>query len=82
MKGSPPEWRRKDQMMPESKNKYLAARFMEEVVNAGGIASRSSWRRSFEAPQLGTGAVAKAAGFSELTCAQLSLQAPCISCLT
>ncbi len=36
MKGSPSEWRRKDQMMPESKNKYLAARFIEEVVNAGG----------------------------------------------
>ncbi len=35
MKGSPSEWRRKDQMVPESQNKLLARRFMEEVVNGG-----------------------------------------------
>ncbi len=40
-------------MMPESQNKLLARRFMEEVVNAGGIAFWSSWRLSYEAPHLG-----------------------------
>ncbi len=41
--------------MPESQNKLLARRFIEEVVNVGGIAFRSSWRWSYEAPYLGTG---------------------------
>ncbi len=86
MKGSPSEWRRKDQMMPESQNKLLARRFMEEAVTAGGIAFRSSWRRSCEAPHLGTGAGQKlpflqSVVSSELTCAQLGLQVPCIDAL-
>ncbi len=54
MKGSPTGWRRKDQMTPESQNKLLARRFMEEVVNAGAADRLSEFLApEYVAPHLG-----------------------------